>query len=306
MLQSFITIFPLLILILIGFVAGKIYKLSTVQYGYMVAFILAPLVSFGAILQLDFKLEYIFLPFVVAVLCSIISISSFKISRLFLSGTLPNLVGMAASAGNTGFFGIPIFLLFFPASMLGVYLLANLGMQIAEVSVGYYIASRGNATIQESLRKLLKMPPLWAAFIAIILNIFNFNMPDIMHVYWEKMLGAWLIFGMMMIGIALASCQNLRPDIKFCTVMMSVRFIMWPLLTIAIVLADIYVFRLLNSNIYFILAVFALVPLPGNSVALSATLGLHPDKMAFAVVLSTLIAAIMTPLLIGKIYSILI
>ncbi|MFT6072217.1 MAG: putative permease [Alphaproteobacteria bacterium] len=303
MLTIFFTILPLLVLIVIGYGAGKIYKLSTAQYGYMVAFVLSPLVSFGAILQLEFKPEYLLLPFIVAFLCIAMTMIGFKTAKPYLPGTIPNLAGMASSAGNTGFFGIPIFLLFMPIDMLGIYLLANLGTQIIEVSFGYYIAARGNCTIKQSMMKLLKMPPLWAVLIAILCNIGGFEMPDIMYDYWKKILDGWLVIGMMMIGIALASCATLRPDVKFCIHMMVMRFVLWPLLTIGVITFDYHITQLLNVNIYFVLAVFAIVPLPGNSVALSATLGLHPDKMAFAVVLSTVLAALLVPLVINDAYQ---
>lgn len=303
MLNIFYTILPLLILIVIGYSAGKVYKLSTVQYGYLVAFVLSPLVSLGGILQLDFQIEYLFLPFIVAFICFIITMVSFNTAKIYLSGTIPNLAGMSSAGGNTGFFGLPVFLLFAPTKMLGVYLLANLGTQITEVTVGYYIGSRGNCTIRESVIKLLKIPSMWAVVIAVTLNISGFEMSDITFDYWKKILNTWLVMGMMMIGIALASCSSLKPDIKFCAHMMGVRFIIWPLVCASFIAMDFYVTHLFDGNIYFILAVISLVPLPGNSVALAATLGLHPDKIAFAVVLSTIIATILVPCVIAYIYA---
>ncbi len=305
MFEIFFKIVPLLVLIILGYGAGKIYKLSTSQYGYMVAFILAPLVSFGAILKLDFRPEYLYLPFVVAIICCLMTFISFYLAKIYLVGSIPNLAGMSSTGGNTGFFGIPVFLLFAPIDMLGVYLLANLGMQIIESSVGYYIAARGNYTVQDSLIKLVKMPPLWAIIIAVSLNMLGITMPDIAFEYWKKILDTWQVLGMMMIGIALAACSHLKPDVKFCVHMMGIRFIMWPLVTALFILLDYHVTHLLNKDIYFILAVFSLVPLPGNSVALSATLGLHSDKMAFAVVLSTVLATLLVPLVIGHIYTLL-
>ena len=304
MLAILCTILPLLILVVIGYCAGKMYKLSTVQYGYMVAFVLSPLVSLGGILRLDFKVEYVFLPLIVAFICFIITLISFNLAKIYLSGTIPNLAGMASAGGNTGFFGLPVFLLFAPSKMLGVYLLANLGTQITEVTVGYYIGARGNCTIKESFIKLLKIPSLWAVVIAVILNSVGFEMPQtsITYKYWQKILDTWLVMGMMMIGIALSSCNSLKPDIKFCTHMMGIRFVVWPLICALFVAIDYYVVHLFNADIYFILAVFSLVPLPGNAVALSATLGLHPDKIAFAVVLSTIIATFLVPFLIQDIH----
>jgi predicted permease len=304
MLTIFYTILPLLILVVIGYCAGKLYKLSTVQYGYMVAFVLSPLVSLGGILRLDFKIEYVFLPIIVAFICFIITLISFNLAKIYLSGTVPNLAAMSSAGGNTGFFGLPVFLLFAPSKMLGVYLLANLGTQITEVTVGYYIGARGNCTIKESFIKLLKIPSLWAVVIAVILNSAGFEMPQtsITYKYWQKILDTWLVMGMMMIGIALATCHSLKPDIKFCTHMMGVRFIVWPLICALFIAFDYYIIHLFNADIYFIFAVFSLVPLPGNAVALSATLGLHPDKIAFAVVLSTIIAIILVPFLIQDIH----
>jgi malate permease and related proteins len=298
----FYTILPLLVLIVIGYSAGKTYKLSTSQYGYMVAFVLAPLVSLGAVLQLQFKIEYVFLPFIVAFICCTTTIISFKLAKIYLSGAIPNLAGMASSGGNTGFFGLPVFLLFAPMKMLGVYLLANLGTQIIEVTFGYYLGSRGHLTVRDSLIKLIKIPSLWAVVIAVTLNSLGVTMSPIVYEYWKKILDAWLVIGMMMIGIALASCSSLKPDIKFCLHMMFVRFIVWPFVCAAVIALDYCYIHALNPNIYFILAVISIVPLPGNAVALSATLGLHPDKIAFAVVLSTIIAAGLVPLVIEHIH----
>lgn len=298
----FYTILPLLILVIIGYCAGKTYKLSTVQYGYMVAFVLSPLVSLGGILQLDFKIEYLFLPIVVAFICAIITIISYKTAKLYLSGTIPNLAGMASPGGNTGFFGLPVFLLFAPIKMLGVYLLANLGTQIIEVTLGYYVGARGHCTIKDSFVKLLKIPSLWAVLLGVMLNILGLEMAGIIFDYWQKLLNTWLVMGMMMIGIALSACQNLKPDIKFCLHMLAVRFLIWPIICGLFIYADYYWLHLFSKEIYFILAVISLVPLSGSSVAFSATLGLHPDKIAFAVVLTTLVATIIVSLFIQDVY----
>jgi malate permease and related proteins len=304
MLNIVYAIMPLLFLVVIGYIAGKMYKLSTVQYGYIVAFILAPMVSLGGIVQLEFKLEYIFLPFFVAALSAVMAMIAFYLGKIFFAGTIPNLAGMSSAGGNTGFFGLTVFLLFAPEKMLGLYLLANLGMQITEVTFGYYIGARGNCSVKDSIIKFLKMPSLWAIILGIILNICHVDMnpSGIIYIYWQKILGAWIVIGMMMIGIALAACQSLKPDIKFCTFISVVRFILWPAVTALFIAMDYYYLHLFDSMIYFILMIFSTVPLPGSAVALSATLGLHTDKIAFAVVLSTLLATLIVPFFIPDIY----
>ncbi len=297
-----ITILPLLVLIIIGYCAGRYYKLLTSQFGIMVAFVLAPIVSFGAVLKLDFQVEYLFLPLFVAIICAITTTLGFRLGKIYLSGSIPNLAGMASASGNTGFFGLPIFLLYEPVSMVGIYILASVGMQIIELTYGYYIAARGNFSVKDSLMRLCTMPPLWAVIIGIILNVLGITMPAVFFDYWQKILNSWMILGMIMIGIALASCATLKPDIRFCTHMMLMRFVIWPLVSLFIVAVDYYFLGLFSTKLYFIFAVFAFIPLPGSSVAFSSTLGLHPDKMAFAVVLSTILASLLLPLFFDDLY----
>jgi predicted permease len=149
------------------------------------------------------------------------------------------------------------------------------------------------------------MPQLWSVFLALLMNIAGFELSDMMITYWKKTLDGWIIVGMIMIGVGLASCSELKTDFLFSSHMMMVRFVLWPLVTAVFIACDMYYLHLLSREAYFILAVISLVPLPGSAVALSATLGLHPDKMAFAVVFSTLLAALIVPFLISDVYEIL-
>ena len=102
MFTFFLTILPLLFLIALGFGAGRAYKLDTAQFGSFVAFTIAPLVTFGAILNLDFNMEVAMLPVAVLVISSA-SMIALSLGRRLLPDTLPNLAAMAAGNANTGF-----------------------------------------------------------------------------------------------------------------------------------------------------------------------------------------------------------
>ena len=121
--------------------------------------------------------------------------------------------------------------------MTGIYLLSNLGI-LVETMVGYYLGARGQNTVAESLKKVAKLPPLWATILALRCKYFGLTLGDIAFDYWEKILHTWIISGMIMIGIALASCETLRPDVRFCSFVIFIRNCIWPLLVMLIIWLD--------------------------------------------------------------------
>lgn len=303
MIDFFLRIVPLFLLILLGFGAGKAYKIDTARFGSLVAFTISPIVTFGAILNIEFKTELLILPLTVMAVSCVAAAIGLYFAKKILPAPLPNLAAMSSTNANTGFFGLPVFLIFMPINMTGIYILANLGIQLVETVFGYYIGARGENSIMDSLKKVAKLPPLWAALLALICNMLGVTMHEIAFEYWEKILHTWIITGMMMIGIALSTCPSLRPDVTFCSFVIFMRNIIWPILMAFVIWCDITFFQIFDASIYFIFTIFALSPMAGNTVAFAATLKLHPDKIAFAVVLSTILTVLTMPLYIHKLFD---
>lgn len=295
-LSLFYQILPLICLILIGYGAGRVFKLHATEFAVFVAFVLAPLVSLGAILQLKLSLTYMMLIPLGFIISTSTTLIAYYLGRIVFKNNLANAVAISSCAGNTGFFGLPVFMMIAPPSMVGVYLMLNVGLYMCESSLGYYIAAKGQFTTKQSLIKLLKTPPIHAIWIGLLLNIMGVTLSDTFITYWQKILNSWIVMGMMLIGIALASYPRLSIDIKLCAYMSFTRFIVWPTITLGCVFIDMFFFHIFSDTIRLILLVMGLLPMSVSSVAVTSMLGLYSDKIAFVLLWTTLLATLVAPL----------
>ena len=101
---------------------------------------------------------------------------------------------------------------------------------------------------------------------------------------------------MMIIGIAISKQSKLEIDIKLIAGLYASKFILWPIFGFAVIIIDKLYFQTFSTPIYQMIAVFSTTPLAGNLVAYAATLKLHPERMASAVLISTILGIFTVPL----------
>lgn len=259
--------------------------------------IVNPLVTFGAIAQMNFEQKYILLPVIVFCIGSSMCLLAYWLAQFIWKDNIANLIGLACVSGNTTYFALPIVALLLPTEWMGPYLLINVGMQIAESSIAYYVASRGNFTIQESIKKLLQLPPLWASLVGILWSISDLSLPPWLIKYWQHSLGVSIFIGMMMIGVALSKIKFKSMDFKMLGFLMGMRFIMWPLTCLSFVFADLAFFHLYGREIHLLIALIGVLPLPANSIAFAARLNLNISYIAICVLVSTIFALFYIPMM---------
>lgn len=291
-----INIIPLYILIALGFISGRWLEVNLPSMATIAIYILAPAVNFGAMAQLKFYPEHIFLPFLFFGISAFIGFISYQTAKKVWKDSSANLIGMGSVSGNTMYFGLPIILALLGPEWVGVYALINLGLSISEISLGYFIGARGEATVKGAIIKVLKLPTIHAIYLGLLYNYFNLPLPVTFLTYWNYCIGAWIIIGMMIIGVALSKQQRLELDIKLLVSMFIPKFILWPMFGFVIVLLDRHFFHLYSLQTHLMLVIFTAVPLAGNLAAYAATLKLHPERAATAVLISTLLGIFTVPL----------
>jgi len=285
-----INIIPLYILIVFGFMAGKWFDVNLNSIAKILIYFLSPVVTFGAILNIDFNATYILLPIILFVISTIISLSAYGFTKMFWKDGTANLIGAGGVNGNSLYFGVPIVSALLGSTGLGLWMLMNLGPSINNFTLSYYLTARGSFSVKKSLFKVITLPVLHAAILAIILNIYGFKLPDIAVTYWNYSTGAFVILGMMLIGIALSKQNKFELDMKLIFGSFSVKFIIWPVIIFSWILIDKAFLNLYNNDIHLLLALFSSMPLIGNLVVYAAENNLHPEKAAMAVLISTILA----------------
>ncbi|HPF78641.1 MAG TPA: hypothetical protein PLF01_05030 [Alphaproteobacteria bacterium] len=288
-------IFPLYILISLGFIAGRWLDVNLPSIATIAIYILAPIVNFGAMAQMKFTPEYIALPLIIFAGSAIIGIISYNTAHALWKSNTANLIGMGSVTGNTMYFGLPVVLALLDPKWVGVYALLNLGMFLNEVGLGYFFGARGHATLKGALMKVIKLPVVHAIWLGLIYNLSGLALPDVFLRYWNYSVGAWVMIGMMIIGVALSKQSRLEIDLKLMAGMFTPKFILWPAFGFAIILLDQLYFHAFGTEVHMMLAILTSVPLAGNLVAYAATLNLHAEKAAAAVLISTVLALITVP-----------
>jgi len=289
-------IIPLYIIILLGFIVGKYMDVNLPSMAVVAIYVLAPIVNFGAMAQMKFTPEYVALPILFFIGSSVIGFISYLSAQKIWKNNTANLIGMGSVTGNTMYFGLPVVLALLGPEWVGVYALLNLGTFLNEVGLGYFFGARGNATLKGALVKVLKLPVVHAIWLGLLYNLSGLALPESFIRYWDYSIGAWVIIGMMIIGIALSKQSKMDIDLKLLASMFTPKFILWPIFGFGLIILDQAYFQAFDSETYTMMAVVSAVPLAGNLVAYAATLKLHPEKAAAAVLISTLLAFITVPL----------
>jgi predicted permease len=288
---------PLYILIVMGWVAGRYLDVNLHSMAIVAINLIAPVVVFGAVAQLEFESKYLLLPLVMAAVSTLMSLGNYSLAKMvFREDNTPSLLGMGAVNGNTGYFGLPIVLLLFGPEGAGIYLLANIGSEFITLTLGYYLGAKGNHSPLEALKIVLRLPIIYAMVLGIFWNLAGLELYDVFITYWERFTGAWVIIGMILIGVALGrlswSCLRWKTQLW----LMTSRLIVWPAVMISIIYLDRFVLHVFDGRVHTLLLIFGLVPLSGNLVAFAAKLNVRPSEATFAVLITTLLALLTMPL----------
>lgn len=297
-LSLFFNLLPLYALIVAGFVARKYLKVDRDSLGTMAMYIFMPVVVFGFVANMNFKLEYIALPFLLFGISSIVALSFLQLGNRIYKDNQANLMAMCTAMGNTGYFGLPLVLLFFSEELVAIYIFMNLGSLIFEATVGYYIAARGNFDARTSLNKIIRFPTIYAIALGVAANQSAMEMPEIFWTYWTHFKGAYVVVGMMIIGAALANIDKFVIGLRFLSLTFAGKFIVLPALALLCVIVDKAFLGWFSEEIHNLIIIVSIVPPGANIAAFATKMNLEPEKAATTILLGTIFALLYIPLII--------
>jgi len=287
---------PLYILILLGFLAGKYFKVQKESIAPLVIYIVAPVIFFNAAATTPISPAVISLPIVTFFMALIIMIFSYKIGKLFWRDGTANLFGFVSSMGNTGYFGLPVAIAVLPKEFIDPYLVSLIGISLVDASGGYYIMARGKHTVRDSIMHVLKLPALYAFFIGITLQLIHTPFGTEYTNLIINFKGAYVILGMMLVGLGIASMPSVSFDKTFLLFTFISKFLIWPALAFLLIFIDVNFLHFYSEGMHHILLLLSIVPVAANTVAYSTQFNIHPHKAALAVLLSTLFALLYIPI----------
>ncbi|MCK5285063.1 MAG: AEC family transporter [Alphaproteobacteria bacterium] len=291
----FTNMIPIYLLIALGWVAGRFYGVDRQSLGALCIYILMPLMVFSFVVKLELDVTFIILPFIVYIILSAMSFMWLYIGYYIYHDKRANLLAMTASAGNFGYIGVPIVIILFEPQWVAVYIFMLLGGIFYEATTMYYVAARSSFNIKESMLKLAKFPSLYAVALALLFNIFDITLPAFFDPYWEYSKGAYVVVGIMIIGVALSPVKRLVVAPRFLFLTFVAQFIMWPFLAWGLIMLDQLVLKVFDPEVHKLFFIMSIVPPAANIAAFSVQLDLKPEKAATTILIGTVFALFYIP-----------
>lgn len=298
-LALFYKLIPLYVTVLLGWLAGRYLEASGRHIAGIMLYIVTPSVIFYGVMNAPLSTEVILLPLLTFTISAVVGVASMLAGRRWLKDGSANIMPLAAGTGNTGYFGIPVALLLFGEQGVGLYIVCMLGTTLFETSLGFYIAARGRYGVAECLRRVARLPSVYAFALAVVLNLSDIGIPDVFLPLFDNLRGAYSILGMMIIGMSISSMRGLAGNVRFTGVAFFGKFVVWPLATLLLWWLDSRYFNFYDLAVYKALFLISITPMAANTVVIATLLDTSWRQAAGTTLLSTLFALVYIPLMVS-------
>lgn len=217
------------------------------------------------------------------------------------------LTRIASSYGNYGYFALPTAIVLFGKEEESPVIMAGIGFIIYSCTVGYFVAALGNFIIVESLKKALVLPSVYAMVLGLFLNVLNlkfgsFKNIDLNEIYLNvarDVRGVYTIVGMMIVGLAIADIKMFKIDWKFVWMASLAQFVIWPFVVGLYIILDKNILHFYPELLLKIIFLLSLIPVVVNLIAYSSQLGVHTEKAAVSILITTVFAMLFIPFMIS-------
>ncbi len=264
----------------------------------LIIYCLAPVVMFYGWYRVDLSGETIVLPLIIFAIYSIICVGALYILQYFYPHRAINyILSFSLSSANSWYFGIPMLLALAGEKYLPLLILCIAFILLYENIVWFYLTYRTSFKPLQALQKVAKLPWLYALILWIILNLFHVTLSVDVMSYVDYFRGGYIVLGMMIIGMGIASISWRKVDRRMMISSYLVKFAVIPsLIFVCLFLYQHYISPLSES---FVLMIWFLciLPMPWNAIALAVEGNNHPEEISVLVFLSTLLWFVITPLL---------
>ncbi len=136
---------------------------------------------------------------------------------------------VASLVGNTGNLGIPLGIAVFGEASIPYTTLINLANVFFVNIIGVYIYSSGSFSPKESVMNVIKMPILWSAVAALVVDLVGWRLPDAIETNLKAGAYASIVMQLMLFGIYLSQVKVAHIDWALAKGVGIVKFLLLPL-----------------------------------------------------------------------------
>lgn len=282
----FLSVVSIYIFILLGFLAKAKLKEELQEKSLVIIsiYFLQPMLSFWGLSTKSVDATLIQTPLIymgISILCIIVS---FILAKSFFTDPKErSIVTISSVIGNTGNLGIPVGIALFGHESIIYTSLINVSNIFLIYTIGVYFYSRGQFSIKQSILNIIKLPLIWFALLALILNLAQVEIHPSIFKSLEMGAYAAMVLQLMIFGMFLYSVKLKTLNLKLLFNVGIIKFIIIPVISIAILKA-----LNLDEFLVGVIMLELLVPLAVTNVNLASLYNCKPVDVTALVFLTSL------------------
>jgi predicted permease len=171
-------------------------------------YILQPFLTFWGLTTRPFELDIFEAPMWYLIIVLSFFIIMLPIGKILFEDKKKRAIFLISSlVGNTANLGIPLGIAIFGEESVPYTTMINLANVFFVNTIGVYVYSSGSFSPKESLMNVIKMPILWSAIAALIINFLNIQIPE--SIAQNLKLGAYasIVIQLLLFGIYLSQVR---------------------------------------------------------------------------------------------------
>jgi predicted permease len=284
-----LSMLPVIVASICGFLLSRTRAIDLGTLGNIVIYCIAPIVNFDAVLKAQATPAMVALPVCAFLLGALNSMLTYQWAWRLRHG-LGLIVASSASSANTLYFGLGLAAAVLPPALLPAFLLTCVGFSLSETIFGYYFLARRHFTWRLAIRRVTRLPVLYAVALGLLCHVLRINRPDWLEPLAMDARGTLILLGSMILGVALGQEKSWRFQPGLAIAVLMSRHVSFAALACALLYLDRLGARWIEPQYDIIFVLFALFPIANNTLTFAATLNVPTGAISNAIVLSNLVA----------------
>lgn len=285
--EALISVAFIYLFILLGYAAKKIFKEKIEQKSLVLIslYFLQPILTFWGLTKtpIDFNLATAPLIYF-AIVTVVLVILIFLANNLFIEQKDKSVFIAASLIGNTGNLGIPLGIALFGEQSVAYTSIINIANIFFIYTVGIFFFAKEHFHLKESLAQMFKIPILWFAVLALIVNYMEVPLGKDMQRFLQMGAYATIVIQLMIFGIYLSEVKLKTINFNLSVKVAVAKHIILPGVGLGILL-------MLGTDPFIagILFMQLMVPLAVNNVNIAALYNCKPNETTEAVLVTSVL-----------------
>jgi len=281
-------VLPVYFFILLGFIAKRVFNDEINERTIVIIslYFFQPILIFWGLTKAPIDYSFIATPIIYLVILLLLLFLLFFISKLLFKERKTQSIYLAtALVGNTGNLGIPLGIALFGVASVPYTSIINIANIFFIYIFSVYFFAREQFSIKQAFRSILRIPGIWFAFLALLVNYSGIGINK--NLYTALEMGAYtsMVLQLLIFGIYLSKIKVKTIPWYLSLQVSFIKHIFLPLFGVFIIMY----FTDLNPYVTSILIMELMVPLAVNNVNMAALYNCRPYDVTASILVSSII-----------------